>query len=322
MCLLLGIRYSTGSRAFLVRDDRDALLVLEVAPELDGPRDFRDDRVILGTARLEQFRHARQTARDVARLGAVDRDAGDDVARIDLGARLERDDRLDRQHVARVAAARQFGDLAVLALDDQRRAQVRRARRHAPVDDEALGDAGRFVDLLGHRRALDQILEADRARHFGHDRTGVGIPFGDALAALDLVAVVDLQAGAVLHAMNRALGAVAIEDHHRHVARHDHHVAFRVARHRPVADFHLAVETRLDEGLIRQLRRAADMERAHRQLGARLADRLGGDDAHRLAHIDRRAARQIAPVAGAADAVLGLAGQAPSGSSPPGCRRR
>jgi hypothetical protein len=51
------------------------------------------------------------------------------------------------------------------------------------------------------------------------------------------------------------------------------------------------------------LRRAADVEGAHGQLGARLADRLGGDDADRFADVDRRAAGQIAPVAGAADAV-------------------
>ena len=136
-----------------------------------------------------------------------------------------------------------------------------------------------------------------------------GIPFGDALAALDVVAVVDLQARAVLDAMHRALGAVAIDDHHGDVARHDHHVAFRVARDRAVADLHLAVEARLDERLVGELRRAADVEGAHRQLGAGLADRLRRDDADRLAHVDRRAAREVAAVAGAADAVLGLAGQ-------------
>ena len=56
--------------ALFVRHDRQALLVLEVAPELHRAGDFRDDRVILRTARFEQFRHARQTAGDVARLGA------------------------------------------------------------------------------------------------------------------------------------------------------------------------------------------------------------------------------------------------------------
>ena len=65
----------------------------------------------------------------------------------------------------------------------------------------------------------------------------------------------------------------------------------------------------LDERLLGDLRRAADMERAHGELRARLADRLRGDDAHRLAHIDRRAAGEIAPVAFAADARLGVAGQ-------------
>ena len=65
----------------------------------------------------------------------------------------------------------------------------------------------------------------------------------------------------------------------------------------------------LDERLVCELRRAADVEGAHRQLRARLADRLGGDDADRLAHVDRRAARQVAAVAGGADAVRRFAGQ-------------
>jgi phage tail tape-measure protein len=75
------------------------------------------------------------------------------------------------------------------------------------------------------------------------------------------------------------------------------------SHHIAVADLHRALEVRLDEGLLGDLRRAADVEGAHGELGARLADRLGGDDADRLAQIDRRAARQIAPVAGCADAV-------------------
>ena len=65
----------------------------------------------------------------------------------------------------------------------------------------------------------------------------------------------------------------------------------------------------LDERLLGDLRRTADVERAHGELGARLADRLRGDDTNRLAHVDRRAAGKIAPVAGAAHAVGGLAGQ-------------
>ena len=309
MCFDFGIRYSTASAPSSLGSMVRRCLFLKSLPEPHRAGDFGDDRVILRPARLEQLRHARQTARDVAGLGAVDRDARDDVARAHRRARLERDDRFDRQQIARVAAARQLGDLAVLALDDDRRLEAGRARRRAPIDDDALGDAGRLVDLLRHRGALDQILEADHAVDLGQDRPGERIPLGDALAALDLVALVDLEPRAILHAVHRALGAAAVGDDDRDVARHRHQIAVRVAREVAVADLHLAVEVRLDERLVRELRRAADVEGAHRELRARLADRLRGDDADRLAHIDRRAAREIAPVAGAADAVLRLAGQ-------------
>ena len=113
MCLPFGIRYSTGSAPSSLRNDRDALLVLVVLAELHRAGDLRDDRVILRTARLEQFGDARQTAGDVARLGALHRDTRDDVARLHRAARIDRDDRIDGQEIARVAAALQLADLAV-----------------------------------------------------------------------------------------------------------------------------------------------------------------------------------------------------------------
>ena len=51
------------------------------------------------------------------------------------------------------------------------------------------------------------------------------------------------------------------------------------------------------------------MEGTHGELGARLTDRLGGDNAHGLTNINHRAARKIATVADSANAFLGLAGQ-------------
>jgi hypothetical protein len=68
------------------------------------------------------------------------------------------------------------------------------------------------------------------------------------------------------------------------------------------------------ERLLDRLGGAADVEGPHGQLRARLADRLRGDDADGLADIDRRAAGQIAAVAGAADAGLRVRRSAPSGS--------
>ena len=63
-----------------VGHDADAPLVLVVAAELDAARDLGDDRMILRPARLEQFGDARQTAGDVARLGAFQRNTREHVA--------------------------------------------------------------------------------------------------------------------------------------------------------------------------------------------------------------------------------------------------
>ena len=56
-------------------------------------------------------------------------------------------------------------------------------------------------------------------------------------------------------------------------------------------------------------RRAADVERPHRQLRAGLADGLGGDDADGFAELDEAAGGEVAAVAMDADAVLAFAGE-------------
>src|SRR5690606_4543211 len=76
-----------------------------------------------------------------------------------------------------------------------------------------------------------------------------------------------------------------------------------------VANLDLTVGTGLEIGRVHHLRRATDVERAHGELGARLADRLGGDDAYRLADIDRRTASEVAAVAGGAAALAKVAGK-------------
>jgi hypothetical protein len=61
---------------------------------------------------------------------------------------------------------------------------------------------------------------------------------------------------------------------------------------------------RFEVRLLVDLRRAADVEGAHGELRARLADRLRGDDADRFADVDRRAAGQVAAVALAQTPIL------------------
>ncbi len=130
----------------VMRLDDDAALVLVVASEPDRAIDLGDDGVILGTTRLEQFRHARQTAGDVLGLGAFERNTRQHVARSDLLARLDRDNRIDRQQVAGVAATLELGHLA-LAGNGQGRPQAVTTLVGTPVDDDALGEAGRLVGL-------------------------------------------------------------------------------------------------------------------------------------------------------------------------------
>jgi hypothetical protein len=217
----LGIRYSTGS----VRHDGDAPLVLVVAAKLHRARDLGDDGVVLGTPRLEQLGHPRQTAGNVAGLGALSRNARQDVARHHLMARLDREDRIDRQEVACLRAARQLGDLALLVLDHHGGTQIGAARGCTPIDDHAIGDTGRLVAPLGHGHAFDQVLEVDRAFDLRQHRAGIGIPLGQPVAALHLLPVLDAQMRAVGQPVHGPLGPVLVENDDRGVAAHDHGAA-------------------------------------------------------------------------------------------------
>src|SRR3546814_7860555 len=89
------------------------------------------------------------------------------------------------------------------------------------------------------------------------------------------------------------------------VAPHHHLPTAGIGHQVLVADLHRTVDGGFDRVLLRAtLGSAADVEGPHRELGAWLADRLGGDHADRLADVDDRAARQVAPIAFAADAAL------------------
>src|SRR5262249_10855027 len=151
---------------------------------------FRDDRVVLRTTGLEQLGHTRQTAGDVLGLGALERDTREDVAGRYLVARLDRDDGVHREEIPGIAAALDLRH-RTLAGDGDGRLQVLAALAGAPVGDETLGEARRFVGGFRHRRTVDQVLERHFAVDFGQHRAGVGIPLGDTLATPHFVAVID-----------------------------------------------------------------------------------------------------------------------------------
>ena len=69
------------------RQDAQPPLVLVVLAELDPALDLGDDRRVLGPPRLEQLRHPRQTAGDVAGLAGLARQTGKHVAGLHLQCR-------------------------------------------------------------------------------------------------------------------------------------------------------------------------------------------------------------------------------------------
>ena len=114
-------------RGLLILDDRlddDATLVLVVLAEPDGAGDLGDGRGLFRPSRFEQLGHPRETAGDVAGLGAFGRNARDDVARLHVRARIDGDDGVDRKLVTRFATTCDLGHLAALVLDHHRRPQI------------------------------------------------------------------------------------------------------------------------------------------------------------------------------------------------------
>src|SRR5207245_5575482 len=107
-----------------------------------------------------------------------------------------------------------------------------------------------------------------------------------------------------------ALRLGVVDDRHLAVPAHDDEVALLALDRAHVDELQEALVAGVERRLLgAPARRAADVEGPHRELRARLADRLRGDDADRLAEVDEVPARQIAPVALHAHPLARLAGE-------------
>src|SRR6185312_3282942 len=287
------------------RDDHLAL-ALGVLAERDDAVDLGDDRVLLRLARFEQLGDARQTAGDVLGLGGLARDLGDDVARLDGVAVVDVDVRADRQEVTRLLRrARDLLGLAVLVLDRDTRTSVGVLR----LDDDLAREAGDLVELLLHRHLVDDVAVLQDAGDLGEDRHRERIPLRQQRLRGNLLPFLDEDLGAVGQRITLALAARVVGEDELAVAVHRHEVAL-LGHDLQVLELHVTFVARLERRLLgADLADAADVERTHRQLRARLADRLRGDDADRFADVDDMAAREVATVAGHADAAAGLAGE-------------
>ena len=184
------------------------------------------------------------------------------------------------------------------------------------LDDDALPETGELIELLGHRLVLDEIDEPNGALDVRDDRVGVRVPGEDHLLLPDIDAILHHEHRAERHLQTRAHAtsrALVARGPNGDLAlvRRDDALSLGVRDD----DESLAVldrsrDLRLPRRLLRDTRRrSADVERAKRELRARLADRLGGNDTDRFAEIDHVHGGQISAVAHAAQSTLRLAGE-------------
>src|SRR2546426_1087580 len=194
--------------------DDQALLALRVLAERHRSGDLGEHPRVLGGARLEELRDARQTAGDVAGLGGLLRNPREHFAHLHLLAVLHGDERADLEGDGdRMVGAGDPDLLARLVQQPHLRTQALARRRAAlGIDDDERREARHLVDLLGDGDALLDVLEAHDAAVLGDDRAGVRVPRGERLPRLDGLAVGYKQRRAVRNLVALALAAGGVGD--------------------------------------------------------------------------------------------------------------
>ena len=171
----------------------------------------------------------------------------------------------------------------------------------------ALVTAG--ILFQAHRFALDDVFEADLSADFGENGDSVRVPLAEQGAGHDLLVLGDGQVGAGGHFVFLQFAALGIQEEDLAVAGEHDVLPGVVADDLHAGELDHALLLGLDLALFHVAGgRAADVEGAHRQLRARFADALGGDDAHGHALFHQRAGGKVHAVAQGADTQRGVAG--------------
>ena len=211
-----------------------------------------------------------------------------------------------RQQVAR-ADLSAFGDLDVRLLWNRVDFQNRSFVVHDDdlgvqfplvLHDQAAQDTRASVTLLQQRLADLDVLVADNATLPRDDGYVVRIPLGQNLARADLLPLLHAQDRTRRHRVPLDLPLLLVEQNDLTVPVHGEDLPVFVLGRAHVGHADDPPAAREDSRLVRGLNRdAADVERAHRELRARLADGLRGDDADGHALLDELAQRQVHSVA-------------------------
>ena len=178
MCFESGIRCSSSAPVSRIRDDQ-AALTAHSSTDVDHAIDLGDLGSVLRAASFEKLGHTRQAPGDVLRLGDLARRSGQTRAGwhflpfldLDMGARGDR-----------IAGE----DFPLFANDDDLRMEILLV-----LNDHRSHDAGRFVDLLADRHALDHVAELDASRLLSDNGHVVGIPLYECFPLLNGASIGD-----------------------------------------------------------------------------------------------------------------------------------
>ena len=263
----------------LVGDHENLAQALDDAAVAHGAVDFRDDGRLARLARFEQLDHARQTARDVLGLRRLARNLREHVAG---GA----------PHRCWPPSSARSTACGTCAAPCRRRATISIAGCFFSSGESTMMSRDRPVisSTSSWTVTLSMMsLKRTDAAGFGEDRERVRIPLDEDLALLDVLAVAHLEARAVDDRVALADDALVVHDVDRPAAVHDDErlaasasFCSRPSTAEQAVEPDRALVPRLERGLLGDARRrAADVERPHRQLRAGLANRLRRDDADR-----------------------------------------
>ena len=285
----------------IVADDIDLAHALADLAVLHDAVDLGDHGGFARLAGFEQFHHTRQTAGDVLGLGGCARNFRQHVSGVNV---------IPIGHRQVGVHGHQVALFVVLAAPGGTNVDGGNALLIGGIHHHPLRAAGDFVNLLLHGDAIGQVFEMHHAADLGEDRERVRIPLQQNVVGLHFDAVPEVDLRAVDHLVAFFFAALLVEDGDDAVAVHGNQFALGVLDRGNADEFDEAVGLRILLGLFgRAGGRAADVERAHGELGARFADRLGGDNAHRFAALDQPAGGQVAAIAELANAALRFAGQ-------------
>src|SRR5205807_9557304 len=248
-------------------------------------------------ASFEQLDNARQTAGDVFGLGGFAGNLSDDIARFNLLAIANHQIRAHRHLVNLQYPA------ATANLHPRLLLFIRRLFNHH------VRQPGDLIGLFLEGYAFLQVLEFHRATDFSQNSKGEWVPGRQQLILSDVVPVFDQNVRAVNDLITRDFTATLVDDRQGADTIHSDALALAALDRLQIDIFDLAFDPRFVLRRFFQARRTANVERAHRKLRARLADRLRRDYADGLADIDWPARGQVAAIAFYAAAASRFAGQ-------------